>query len=371
MNDTTELIEAARVLAEEQIAPMARTLDETSWSNEAWDLLSDLGVTAISAPEEYGGLGLPYSAYLAVTEQLARVSAVAALVPSLNVLVIRALLRAGSDEAKARYLPGLVAGRLRGCWAFTESETGSDPKAIRTTARPAPSGDGWLLSGGKMFISHSGHADVAVVFAQLDGRLTAFLGETTDGFTPGRREPLLGLAGLDTGTVDIDGMHVHEILGDPGDGFRILLSGEAEAKLRASAACSGLAWHATQLAVDYARSREHRGTPIGEKFQTIQWLVAECAARAETIQALIERGSRLVDAGGDITAPAAKIKLMASRLAREVTSDAMQVHGAYGYTRDNDIEMLYRQAKMFEVVQGVSELNRVIIARDALGLSHG
>lgn len=370
MNDTEALVAAAADLARTQIAPIARSLDEQAWSQEAWEQLAALGVTGICVPEEYGGLGLPYSSYMAVTAEIAKVSAVAALMPALNVLVIRAILRSGDEETKAEFLPGLVSGRTRSCWAFTEPETGSDPKAIRTVARPDPAG-GWRLSGGKTFISHSGHADVAVVFAQLDGRLTAFIGETGEGFEPGPREPMLGFAGADTGVVHIEDMPVRRMLGAPGEGFKVLLSGEAEAKLRASAICLGIAEHATQAAVSYARTRTHRGEPIGEKFQTIQWLIAECAARTEAIRAMVERAGRLMDQGGDVAALAARVKLMSSRLAREVASDAVQVHGAYGYSREYDAEMLYRQAKMYEVVQGVSELNRIIIARDALAAGHG
>lgn len=370
MTETGVLVTAARTLADARIAPVARELDEQPWSAEVWDHLSELGVAAICVPEEYGGLGLPYSAYMAVTAEIARVSAVAALMPALNVLVIRAVLRSGDEEARRAFLPDLVSGRSRGCWAFTEPETGSDPKAIRTIATPDPAG-GWRLSGGKVFISHSGHADIAVVFAQLDGRLTAFIGRTAEGFQPGPREPMLGFAGADTGSVTIESMPMRHVLGEPGEGFAVLLAGEAEAKLRASAICLGIAEHATAAAVSYARARTHRGVPIGEKFQTIQWLVAECAARTEAIRAMVERAGRLMDEGGEVGALAARVKLMSSRLAREVASDSVQVHGAYGYSREYDAEMLYRQAKMYELVQGVSELNRIIIARDALGASDG
>jgi alkylation response protein AidB-like acyl-CoA dehydrogenase len=166
-------------------------------------------------------------------------------------------------------------------------------------------------------------------------------------------------------------MPVSDVVGEPGQGFAVLLRSEAEAKLRASAICLGIAEHALSDAVDYARTRLHRGAPIGEKFPTIQWLLAECAARTEAIRALVDRGAGRFDAGGDGAALAARVKLMASRLCREVVSDAVQVHGAYGYSRAFDVEMLYRQAKMYELVQGVSEINRVIIARELLDAPRG
>lgn len=196
--------------------------------------------------------------------------------------------------------------------------------------------------------------------------MTAFIGPAGAGFVAGKRAALLGFAGADTGDVRLDGLHVDDVIGGVGEGFAVLLASEAEAKLRASAICLGIAEHACLEAIGYATAREHRGVPIGERFQTIQWLLAECEARTEAIRALIDRAGRITDEGGCTAALAAKVKLMSSRLCREVTSDAVQVHGAYGYSREFDIEMLYRQAKMYEVVQGVSELNRVIVARDVL-----
>jgi alkylation response protein AidB-like acyl-CoA dehydrogenase len=150
----------------------------------------------------------------------------------------------------------------------------------------------------------------------------------------------------------------------------VLLAGEAEAKLRASAICLGIAQRARDEAVHYAATRLHRGQPIGDRFQTIQWLLAECAARTEAIEALVERGGRATGTPVDVPALAARVKLMSSRLCREVVSDAVQVHGAYGFSKEFEVEMLYRQSKMYELVQGVSELNRVIIARDALAAAH-
>jgi alkylation response protein AidB-like acyl-CoA dehydrogenase len=176
----------------------------------------------------------------------------------------------------------------------------------------------------------------------------------------------MGFAGADTGQVSLDRLPVSDVVGEFGQGFQVLVSGEAEAKLRASAICLGISRHALLEATDYARTRTHRDQTIGEKFQTTQWLLAECAARVEAIEALVERGGRLADSGQGTGASAAKVKLMVSRLTRETVSDAMQVHGAYGYSRHFEIEMLYRQAKMYELVQGVSEINRVIIARSLL-----
>jgi alkylation response protein AidB-like acyl-CoA dehydrogenase len=364
------LLEATADLVQARIAPLARALDEGEWLESVWVDLCNLGVPAMPIPENVGGLGLSYSSYLDVTAVIAASSAVAALMPALNVLVARALIRHGSAATRDRYLPDLVTGKSKACWCFTEPGTGSDPKSIRTTASTSSDG-GWMLQGEKSFISHSSHATVAVVFAQLDGSLTAFIGETDAGFVPAGRERLIAFGGADTGAVSLQSMRVWDTIGEPGDGFKVLLAAEAEAKLRASAICQGMAEHALREAVQYARKRLHRDRPIGEKFQSIQWLLAECSSRVEAIQALVERGGREIDAGKDVATSAARIKLMSSRLCRETVSDAVQVHGAYGISKAFDVEMLYRQAKVYELVQGVSELNRVIIARDLLGSSRG
>jgi alkylation response protein AidB-like acyl-CoA dehydrogenase len=365
-DDVRHMLAATHDVAEGVIRPVASALDDGLWSDEVWSTLRDLDVFGMSTAERLGGLGLPYSSYLWVTAELSRASAVAGLLPALNVLVARALEQSGSDEAIGHYLPGLLSGEDVACWAFTEPATGSDPRAITTRAETVP--EGWRIRGNKSFISHSSHATVAVVFAQLDGELTAFIGPTDVGFEPGPRERLLAFNGADTGPVALDGFVATHMLGPPGGGFDVLRRGEAEAKLRACAISLGICEDALAVAVDYARQRTHRDMPIGEKFQSTQWLLAECAAKTLTVRSLLDHAAREFDRGTASPGLAASAKLMCSRMAREVATDAVQVLGAYGASKDYRAEMLYRQAKVYELVQGVSEINRTIIANQLMRL---
>lgn len=358
------LVRSTTAVADRVIAPLAADLDEGLWSDEVWTALVDLGLMGMTVSEDGGGLGLPYSTYLTCTAAVSRASAVAGLVPALNVLVARSLERFGSSAVAQRYLPGLVAGTDVACWAFTEPATGSDPRAITTRATAVD--DHWLVSGEKAFISHSSHATVAVVFAQLDGALTAFIGPTGEGFHALPRERLMAFNGADTGGVLLDGFRATHVLGEVGGGFDVLRAGESEAKLRASAISLGMAERALEVATRYALERTHRGQPIGEKFQSTQWLLAECAAKVFTIRAVVEHAGRAFDRGHGTASSAASTKLMTSRLAREVATDCVQVLGAYGASTDHPAEMLYRQTKVYELVQGVSEINRTIIARGLL-----
>jgi len=358
------MIETTRRAARDNVRPYAAQLDDGAWIPSVWETIRSLGIIGVAVPEEYGGLGLPYSHYLKLTTELSRASAVAGLLPALNVLIARALIRSASEDAIETYLPGLVDGTDIGCWCFTEPATGSDPRSI--TTRAERDGNGWRISGRKVFISHSSHASIAVVFAQLDGRLTAFVGRIDEGFRVGSRERLLAFNGADTGEVVLDGFRATHIIGTEGNGFDVLLTGEAEAKLRASAILQGIAEQAVELATEYARQRTHREVPIGEKFASIQWLLAEGSSRAVTIRALVEHGAAEFDSGRGGASLPATVKLVASRTAREVTNDCLQVFGAYGVSRDHEIERLYRQAKVYEVVQGVSEINRTIIAKHLL-----
>ncbi|MET0886830.1 MAG: acyl-CoA dehydrogenase family protein [Mycetocola sp.] len=362
--DLADLLAVTADVGRRVIAPLATELDDGLWSDEIWSALSDLDVFGLSTAERLGGLGQPYSSYLWVTAELSRASAVAGLLPALNVLVARALEQADSEEAMHSYLPGLLSGEDVACWAFTEPATGSDPRSITTRAEPVP--DGWRLTGQKSFISHSSHATVAVVFAQLNGELTAFIGRTDEGFHAGARERLLAFNGADTGSVTLDGFMATHMLGSPAGGFDVLRRGEAEAKLRASAISLGICQNALAVATAYAQLRTHRGASIGEKFASTQWLLAECAAKTVTVHSLLEHAAAQFDHGVASAGLAASVKLMSSRLAREVATDAVQVLGAYGASRDYPVEMLYRQAKVYELVQGVSEINRTIIANELL-----
>lgn len=355
----------ARQIADERLAPLAAAVDRDQRFSEAlWREVFAFGLPGIPFPPELGGGGGSFREYCDVIEAFARRAAVTTTYHAPAVLVANAL----ADFAPA-LAGGLVApildGTRRVCWAFTEPQTGSDPRQIATRIRRA--GDEWVLDGEKSFITLASLADHALVFARDDrDRLSAVLVDTEQ---PGWQaaEPLefMAFGGGATGSVFLDGVTapLDRIIGDPGQGFEILLRGEAAGKIRASATCVGIAQRALELAVQYARDREHRGEPIGTKFQTIQWLLGEIGAAVEAARALAQEAARRHDDGADVHAIAAAARIVCARTAREVTSNAMQVFGSYGVVRGSEVERLYREGKFFEVGQGVVELQRLIVAR--------
>jgi alkylation response protein AidB-like acyl-CoA dehydrogenase len=330
---------AARRLADERLATLAETIDrDHAFSEELWKAVFDFGLAGIPYPVEVGGGGGSFLEYAVALEEISRRAAIALHYHSPAAMVARALL-GGNPELASRYVPGLLRGEVRASWAFTEPQTGSDPKQIATRARRV--GGDWVISGQKMFITLAPLSDIALVFCRAGERLSAICVETDQtGWQPGSPLPTMSFGGCLTTPVALDDVRApaSNLVGEEGDGFRVLLTSEAEGKLRIAAACVGLAQRAQELAVDYALDRTHRGTPIGRKFQTIQWLL------------------------GDIGAAVAS----ARALTRDVASNAMQVHGSYGLVQGSEVERLYREAKFFSVGQGVIELQRIVVARALL-----
>lgn len=372
--DQRSLRESTRKFALGQVRPVARDIDRrNSWPDKLWNEIRSLGVSGIAFDEDVGGGGGTYLDFVIVIEELARESAAAGLLPAVNVLAARALLRYATDSVRDRFLRGLVTGDVKACWAFTEPATGSDPKSIATTA--TKTGDGWRISGSKAFISHSSVADIAVVFASVKGRLSAFVVDATQpGFQPGARYDLLGLRGADTGDLVLDDIEAEHdaLLGDIGDGMAVLVAIESEAKVRSAAMCVGMAQSALDEALAYGRERSHRGQPIAEKFAAIQTLLADISIAAESARALTYHAASMRDAGlGDFPYLAAAAKSHAAKSAADAARLAMQVHGAYGYTNEFPISRIYRDAKAYEMIQGSAEIQRAIIARSLLGRGHG
>lgn len=372
--DQRTLRESTRAFAIDRIRPIAMDIDRRNvWPDKLWDDIRYLGVTGIAFDEAVGGGGGSYLDFVIVIEELARESAAAALLPAVNVLAARALDRFGTASVRERFLSGLITGEIKACWAFTEPATGSDPKSIETVATEASRG--WRISGRKAFISHSSVADIAVVFAVVEGRLSAFVVDAGQpGFQPGRRYDLLGLRGADTGDLVLDDVEVGKgaLLGDLGDGMHVLVAIESEAKVRSAAMSVGMAQSALDEALAYGRERLHRGKPIADKFAAVQGLLADISIAVESARALTYHAASMRDAGlGDFTYLAAVAKSHAAKSAVDATRLAMQVHGAYGYTNEFPISRVYRDAKAYEMIQGSAEIQRTIIARSILGRSRG
>lgn len=360
---------ALSALATTTVRPLAAKVDrsqEFSW--DLWAAVRDLGLTRLPFPEKYGGDGGSIRAYAVASTELAQHCAVAALYPGTSIQVAAALIEHGSGEQLTTLVPRLVAGAAIAAWAFTEPATGSDPRQISTKA--VRDSDGWILSGTKQFTSYAGQAEVALVFARTsDTALGAFLVDTSaPGWSVGVPSEVLSMGGTEARPVHLDGVRVSEsaVIGPPDAGFDIMLNGEAFGKVRAAAICVGIARRALHEAAEYGLAREHRGAPIAQRFPTIQALLGGAAAQVLAADALVLACADQLDRGENVAAPAASARLTAGRAAREATTAALHVCGAYGLTRDMAVERLYREAVFFDVAQGVTEIQQIIVGRELL-----
>jgi alkylation response protein AidB-like acyl-CoA dehydrogenase len=372
VNLTEELHIYARsvlVQAGERIAPHAAALDrDQKFSPTVWRELRGMELVGLPFPESIGGAGGSFLAYVIATEQVARVSAAAALYPGTTVQVAMTVHQYGRPEQREELLPTLLAGAQPAAWAFTEPQTGSDPKQLQTMA--IPDGEAWVLSGQKLFISFAAHAQLALVFARTpDGGVGAFVVDTsTPGWSVGPPVELLAFGGCEPAPVYLDDVRVpaDAMIGDPSTGFDVLLAGEAQGKIRAAAICVGIAQRALDEAAAYALARTHRGTAIGRKFPSLQVLLGEMQASVHAARALTLDAAQRVDHGDTVSDVAAATRIIAARAARETTSAAMQIGGAYALTRELPLERLYREGKFFEVAQGVAEIQKIIVAKHVL-----
>jgi len=351
------------------IGPHATALDrDQSFVPEVWAAVRDMEMFALPFTAEVGGLGGSFLDFVVATEAIARTSASAALYPGTTVQVAGTILAHGTREQIDRWVPSLVRGDAPASWAFTEPGTGSDPRQLTTTA--IPEGDGWRLRGQKLFISFARQAAVALVFARTPGDgVGAFLvSPSAPGWSTGSPPELLALGGTEPAPVYLDDVFVPGecLIGDSTRGFEVMVTGESEGKIRVAAICVGIAQRAIDEAVAYAQQRTHRGQPIATKFATIQALLGDMEASTLAARALVQEAAQLVDRGDPLAKHAAAARIVAGRAAREVTSAALQIGGAYGLTRDLPLERLYREGKFFEVAQGVVEIQRAIVARQVL-----
>jgi alkylation response protein AidB-like acyl-CoA dehydrogenase len=363
------LREAITSQAEITVRPLADGVDRMQgFSRDLWKAVRDIGLTRLPFAEHYGGDGGTVRAYVVASAALAEHCAVAALYPGTSIQVAAALIEHGTGEHFRSLVGELVGGQKIAAWAFTEPATGSDPRQI--TTRAVRDDDCWVLSGTKQFISYADQADVALVFARTsDSTLGAFLVDTAaPGWSVGPPSEVLSMGGTEARPVHLDAVRVSDaqLVGQPEAGFDIMLSGEAFGKIRAAAICVGIARRALTEASQYAHTREHRGSPIGQRFPTIQALLGSAAAQVLAADALVLACADQLDQGLAVTGEAAAARLAAGRAAREAATAALHVCGAYGLTRDMVVERLYREAVFFEVAQGVAEIQQIIVGRELL-----
>ncbi len=362
----------ARDFAERSVRPLAREIDRSAeFPYELAEEMGGLGYLGLPYPQQYGGAGAGYIGYTLVIEQLSRASMVAGALIAINGLAEEAIFRFGSEEQKQELLVPLAQGVHLSSFAFTEPATGSDPKAIETRARPE--GNDYVITGRKQFIALSPMAKVALVFAQDETeRVSAFVVETSSpGYIRHRVCEPMGVRGLSPSEIYLDEVRVpgRNLVGPKAKGYEIMLEAISVGKLGVCAQALGVAQGALELSLDYARERKAYGKPIAD-LVTIKWLLAEMASRVEASRWLTYRTAFLRDQGASIVKESAVAKLFTSQAAVDVTGMAMQVHGSYGYIKDMEIERLYRDAKLTEIYEGVSEIQRVIIA-DHLMMEHG
>jgi alkylation response protein AidB-like acyl-CoA dehydrogenase len=341
--------------------------------------LGDLGWLGIPIPEDEGGAGMDTLAYAIAVEEIGRVwGSLGLIVAAHTSLGCGPLHLAGTKEQKDRYLVPMASGKVIGAYGLTEPGAGSDSGGTRTTARfeEGPDAGGWVIDGGKRFITNAGVAGTYIVTARTGTRddgapeISAFIVPAdTPGFSMGRLEDKLGLHASATGELVFTGARVpaENMLGERGSGFRTFLTVLDGGRVSIGALAVGLAQAALDAAVPYARTREQFGRPIGS-FQGVAFMIADMATEIEAARALVWRAAWLKDQGRDYGLAAAEAKLFASEVSSRATNAAIQVHGGYGYVTDYPVERYLRDAKLTEIGEGTSQIQRLVIARNILGL---
>src|SRR3990172_3544335 len=369
-----------RDFMEHEVAPVVDEHErERRFPVEIVQRLGEMGWLGIPIPEDEGGAGLDTLAYAIAVEEIGRVwGSLGLIVAAHTSLGCGPLHLAGTREQQQRYLVPMAGGRVLGGYGLTESGAGSDAGGTRTTARheDGPDGGSWVIDGGKRFITNAGQAGTYIVTARTgdkdDGsaEISAFiLPADTPGFSVGRLEEKLGLHASATGELLLDGCRIPaaNLLGAKGEGFRTFLKVLDGGRISIGALAVGLAQAALDAAVPYAQTREQFGRPIGS-FQGVAFMIADMATEIEASRSLVWKAAWLKDQGRDFGLAAAEAKLFASEVSSRATNAAIQVHGGYGYVTDYPVERYMRDAKLTEIGEGTSQIQRLVIARRILGL---
>ena len=365
------LRDVARDFAREWLAPHAAERDrEERFPAEAVTELGKLGFMGMLVPEEYGGAGADHTGYALVMEEIAAgEGAVATILSVQNSVGCMPLLQYGSEEQKRRFLEPMAKGEMLACFCLTEPQGGSDAAAIKTRARRR--GNRWVLNGTKQFISSGKHAQLALVFAVTDPErgsrgISAFLVPTdSPGFRVARLEHKLGQRASDTAQLVFDEVELipDQLLGAEGEGYKIALSNLEGGRIGIAAQSVGMARAAYEAALAYARQREAFGKPIIEQ-QAVAFRLADMATQIAAARGLVLNAAARRDAGEPCIKEASMAKLFASEMAERVASDAIQIHGGYGYVADFPVERIYRDVRVCQIYEGTSDIQRLVIARE-------
>ena len=368
-----EIRDLVRTLARERVAPRAAEIDKSA--EFPWDmveLLREHELFGLPFDEEHGGTGTGALMVLVAIEELSKVCATTGLLLAVQELGSLGIKLAGTDEQKARWLPKLASGEWLPAYALTEPGSGSDSAAMRSEARREA--DEYVINGSKRFITNAGVASLYVVFAKTDaqaghGGISAFVVEAdAPGFEVGRIEPKMGIKGSTTGEIFFDDCRIpaDNLLGEEGEGFRIAMRILDRSRPGIGAQGLGLAQGATDYALEYAKSRETMGKPIAEH-QLIAATLADMETKCEAARGLLYKCGQLIDEGADdaeLTKLSAMAKLFCTDVAMEVTTDAVQVLGGYGYIQEYPLERMMRDAKITQIYEGTNQIQRLVIARE-------
>lgn len=370
---TEQVAQTARDFALRHIKPHVLEWDETQkFPLEIFKELGELGLMGILVPQEYGGAGLSYYEYVNILQEISKVcGAIGLSVAAHNSLCTGHILLFANIEQKKKYLPQLACGTFLGAWGLTEPGTGSDAANMKTTA--TRDGDDWILNGTKNWITHGISADVAVVIARTgeprtSSNSTAFIVERgTAGFAGGKKENKLGMRASETAEMIFDNCRISDAqrLGEIGDGFRQALKVLDGGRISIAALSLGIAKGAFEAALQYSKERQQFDTPISG-FQAISFKLADMATEIEAAELLTLQACDLKMRGEPTSKESAMAKYFASEVAVKVATDAVQIFGGYGYTKDYPVEKFYRDSKLCTIGEGTSEIQKIVIAREVL-----
>jgi alkylation response protein AidB-like acyl-CoA dehydrogenase len=374
-DEQREIRDLVRDLARERVAPRAAEIDKKG--EFPWDMVElfrEHELFGLPYDEEYGGTGTGSLMVLVAVEELSKVCATTGLILAVQELGSLGIKLAGTDEQKQRFLPRLATGEWLAAYALTEPGSGSDSAAMRTEARL--DGDEYVLNGGKRIITNAGVAHVYTVFAKTDPEaghsgISAFAVEAdSPGFEVGRIEPKMGIKGSTTGEIFFNDLRIpaDNLLGEEGEGFRIAMRILDRSRPGIGAQGLGLAQGATDYALEYARSRETMGKPIAQH-QLISAMLADMETKCEAARGLLYKVGMMIDEGApddELTKISAMAKLYCTDVAMEVTTDAVQVLGGYGYMQEYPVERMMRDAKITQIYEGTNQIQRIVIAREML-----
>jgi butyryl-CoA dehydrogenase len=363
----------ARELAQEHIAPIASEIDrDARFPHETVKRMGEVGLLGIMVPEAWGGGGADTVSYVVALEEIAKACASHAVVMSVNnSLYCDPVLKYGTDAQRARFLKPVAAGHALGCFALTEPEAGSDARNQHTVA--VRDGDDYVITGRKLFISTGREASFALVFAQTDRErahrgISAFVVEKgAPGFSVSKTEDKLGIRASDTAELVFDGCRVPAAnrIGEEGRGFHIALATLDGGRIGIAAQAVGIAAAAYERALKYARERKAFGVPIGEH-QMVGWMLADMTVAIDGARLMTLKAATLKDAGRPHTKEASMAKLFAAETAMKVTTDAVQVLGGFGFIREAEVERYFRDAKITQIYEGTSQIQKLVIAREVL-----